>query len=141
MNRPVSPEELSALLDGELSAERASEIHLALLGDAVLRSEYEQLAELDRHWSAATSQARFQFSIQPFVPGLSPRWGMGLAALALLNAIRTVTKLPVSSSLAVVLHGIALGALLVAVTRLVLQSKAGSSLGRNVIQPCSDSSQ
>jgi len=45
--KPVDPEEISALLDGELSSQRADEVRRAIARDHALRSEYEKLSALD----------------------------------------------------------------------------------------------
>jgi hypothetical protein len=57
---PIDPVELSAFLDGELSAERAEEIRVALDRDPILRATYEQLALCDADWSARAATAMFR---------------------------------------------------------------------------------
>jgi anti-sigma factor RsiW len=125
MTKPASNEELSALLDGELSRERGSEIREAFAGDAALRAEYERLAKLNHNWSAAAEQARFKLSVnlQPRFQLDGRTFGMGVVGLTFLIAIRFVAKCPVSASWAVALHAVALGILAIVVTRLVFQSE------------------
>ena len=47
--RPIEPAELSAFIDGELDAERTSEVRAALASDEALRARYESLAHADAH--------------------------------------------------------------------------------------------
>ena len=46
--KPVTSEEISGLIDNELSAERAAEVRAAIEADPSLRNEYETLAGLGR---------------------------------------------------------------------------------------------
>jgi anti-sigma factor RsiW len=126
MIKPVSREELSALLDHELPSARVSEIDFALADDPVLDAEYQRLADLDRSWSEAAKQARFPFSVelQPGFQWVGSTYGMGVL-LALLIGIQLIVKSNISTSLAVAIHAIALGTLLFAIIRLVLRSEAG----------------
>jgi anti-sigma factor RsiW len=57
---PIDPAELSAFLDGELSASRAEEVRAALVRDPVLRRSYELLVARDADWSARASAAMFR---------------------------------------------------------------------------------
>jgi anti-sigma factor RsiW len=57
---PIDPAELSAFLDGELSAARADEVRAALAQDPLLRRSYEQLVALDADWKAQASAAMFR---------------------------------------------------------------------------------
>jgi len=60
----VKPEELSALIDGELSAERAAEVREALAGDLELRAELEGLCIIDRNIRRAADDASFDPEIR-----------------------------------------------------------------------------
>jgi anti-sigma factor RsiW len=89
----VQPEELSAFLDGELSAQRMREVQQRIDGDDALRVQFEALRRLDRKWHAAAFEARFDPSIQ--LPRLvRPKTGMlGFAAIgAALAAVRLMSK-------------------------------------------------
>jgi len=56
----VDPSELSALLDGELTPERAAEVCQAMADHPALRREYEELARLDDDLRAHAREAVFQ---------------------------------------------------------------------------------
>ena len=56
---PVEPEELSALIDRELSPERAAEIERRLTTDPALRAALEALRDLDDRWKAAARTGVF----------------------------------------------------------------------------------
>ncbi len=56
---PIDPAELSAYLDGELSATRADEVRAALALDPELRRSYELLVKCDADWSARAQAAKF----------------------------------------------------------------------------------
>ncbi len=72
--RPISPEEISALLDGELMPSRAEEIRRAMLEDERLRRVYEELAETDSALSSFAAACQFE----PYVllAGVSPVLGL-----------------------------------------------------------------
>lgn len=59
MMNPVQPEELSALLDGELDAARAAEVKARIQADPLLRREFEALRAADAGWRAAADSAAF----------------------------------------------------------------------------------
>ena len=91
---PIQPEELSAFLDGELSAQRMREVQQQLDVNVELRAQFDTLQRLDRQWHAASLGARFKPSIQ-LLPLSEPRsrvlgilaLGTALAALRLLLKI------------------------------------------------------
>lgn len=56
---PVRPEELSALLDGELDPARAAEVQTQIQDDPALRQEFEALSNSDAAWRAAAGSATF----------------------------------------------------------------------------------
>ena len=58
--RPIDPAELSALLDGELSVERAGQVRRAIAEDETLRREYEEIAALDVEFKAYAEAAAFR---------------------------------------------------------------------------------
>jgi anti-sigma factor RsiW len=77
----VDPSELSALLDGELTAQRAAEVRRAIADDPALRREYEELAQLDDDLRAHAQEAVFeprveipqrQRGLRPHVVWLAP---------------------------------------------------------------------
>jgi anti-sigma factor RsiW len=56
---PLDPAELSAYLDGELSAERMREIERIVALDPTARAELESLAKLHARWQASARTAAF----------------------------------------------------------------------------------
>ena len=58
--KPVDPAEVSALLDGELSAERAEQVHRAMTKDSELRCVFEELSAVHRDLTTCAVAARFQ---------------------------------------------------------------------------------
>ncbi|MHB8902114.1 MAG: anti-sigma factor family protein [Thermoguttaceae bacterium] len=92
--RPVRPEEVSALLDGELPPERANEVRLAIANDDHLRQVYQELAETDGRLASLAAACRFEPRIslppvlEPPVLGL-PIWAVATGLLI----VRIVAKL------------------------------------------------
>lgn len=64
--KPIDPMEVSALVDGELTPERAAEVRQAIARDAALRELYEQFtmvdADLNRCAAASTFNPRVSLS-------------------------------------------------------------------------------
>ena len=58
--KPIDPREISALLDGELTEQRAAEVRRAIAEDDSLRQAYRQLAALDGDLKACAAEARFR---------------------------------------------------------------------------------
>ncbi len=88
----IDPAELSGLLDGELSPERAAAVRAALEKDDALRAEYERLRRLDARWAAVTETATFhpRLSLEPRADRPS---AAGLAgAVAALLLVRFLPK-------------------------------------------------
>ena len=75
--KPVLPEELSALMDGELDADRAREVETQVAADPHLRAEFSRLVETDAHWRAAAATAVFS----PAVPRPPTNAGLGSAGV------------------------------------------------------------
>lgn len=131
MSDPIKPEELSALLDGELSPQRQAEVRRALAADPALAAEYARLAELDRDWSAAARQARIAPPIAPPIlrdPHKPLPWPLVGGILLLLIAIRFTTKVSIPFPWALAAHTAALAMLLAIVIRLAREN-AGGDLG------------
>ena len=94
----VQPEELSALLDGELSPPRAREVELQLAADPDLRRELQLLRESDARWLAAAATAAFQPTLRLRAAANLPRRFVAATALIVtLTAVRMAVK--VTSSL------------------------------------------
>ncbi len=89
--QPISPEELSALLDGELESDRAEEVRLAMSQDESLRRMYEQLAKTDN--ALASLAVGYQFEPRISLPETSPVAGLPVYSVALcLLAVRVLAK-------------------------------------------------
>jgi len=89
--KPIDPEELSALLDGELPEPRSEEVRRALEQDPVLREEYERFVAFDADWKREAQAARFRPRVR--IPVASRRWKIPVAGLVLaLAAFRLLIK-------------------------------------------------
>jgi anti-sigma factor RsiW len=122
---PIDPSELSGLLDGELDPVRAQEVRAAIAADPALRAEFEALQDADRAWRDAAASAQFPAAVR--VPSeVAPSWwrqsfvALGAMLVALL-ALRLVTRFGNASrwEWVLLLHSLALAAILVWVTRLL----------------------
>jgi len=64
--KPIDPMEVSALVDGELTPQRAAEVRQAIARDAALREIYEHFtmvdADLNRYAAASTFNPRVRLS-------------------------------------------------------------------------------
>ena len=114
---PVQPEELSALIDGELGPERAAEIERRMAEDPALRAAFDALRDLDGQWKAAAATAVFMPTLAR--PAADPRHGAAAvgsaAALAGLWVMgRAVDAVDVVfAAQAVVLAGLLAGLILI----------------------------
>lgn len=99
---PVQPEELSALLDGELDAARAAEVKAQIQADPMLCHEFEALRAVDAGWRAAADSAAFTSALRLAIDARasSPeraarsRWLAALTiCMALLIGARALLKL------------------------------------------------
>jgi hypothetical protein len=114
MMEPITPQELSAYLDGELDdSHRASQIRAAIENDAAIRHTYQIIAETDSAWRAAAQSARFRPKITlPSRTALGSAVSMG-AALLFLLMVRGLPKLSDTLTWGIMLQGVALGAMMV----------------------------
>jgi anti-sigma factor RsiW len=111
---PVPPEELSALIDRELSPERAAQIERRMAADPELRAAFEALSDLDSRCAAAARTAVFAPNIVR--PAANPRhWaaavGIAAALVGLWVAVRAIDAVVVAfamqaAALAVLLAGL-----------------------------------
>jgi anti-sigma factor RsiW len=115
--KPVLPEELSALMDGELDAERAREVEQALAANPALRSEFERLVDLDAQWRAAASTAVFAPAVRT-TPTSGPRPAAVAAALIVgLVGLRMAPRWVDSLTFGFGLHALTLAVFLVMLVR------------------------
>ena len=84
--KPVDPPEISALLDGELSPERAEQVRCAIAEDRELRRVFDELSvvhtDLIHCAAAARFQPRLTLAKSTSSPGISIV-GLGLTVLTL----------------------------------------------------------
>ncbi len=122
--KPVEPEELSALLDGELDARRAREVALQMQQDPSLRREFDALSTADADWRAAADGAAFvprvrTPTITSYATDARAAQGGWASTLAIgiggFIAVRSVLKLAGSDALAIALPVVALLLLIAAV--------------------------
>ncbi len=77
---PISPEEISALFDGELMPDRAEEVRRAMVEDEQLRRIYERMAETDSALSSFAAACKFEPQVS--LPSISPVLGCPIYAVA-----------------------------------------------------------
>jgi anti-sigma-K factor RskA len=127
--RPVQPEELSALLDRELSPKRADEVRAQVSVDSAMAEELKTLAHFDTRWRALATASAFEPRVD--LPRRSQFWRSALLATGAvaLIVIRLAPKFLDSAVLGVTLNVLALAVVLGAVfwlTRNVLYSMIDS---------------
>lgn len=90
--KPITPEEISALLDGELPPERAAEVRRAIAENDEWRQLFDQLAATDQELRAYVVACRFQprVALLARTEAISP---MVFAFALGLLALRFLTKL------------------------------------------------
>lgn len=98
MTSPVRPEEISALLDGELPPGRAEEVRRALAEDHSLREVYRQLVAVDGDLTAYAADCQFSPRLSMAgrlsMEGRRPMPDRSIAAVACgLLAVRVLAKL------------------------------------------------
>jgi len=108
---PFDPAELSGLLDGELSLERAEEMRHLLTSDPTLHEQYERLVRLNAVWKSDSS--RLVFRPQVSLTGGLMAHRLIIACLVLsIVLIRLTLKLvpqPIEIGVALVLFAFLLG--------------------------------
>jgi anti-sigma factor RsiW len=127
----IDPAELSALLDGELSPQRAREVEAAIARDPELRAAFGRLRALDARWRSMASTAAFRpetdLARAALPAGSNVRnlhalrilGPVSVLALAALLVLRILPKLMDSMLMSTCLHAIALVVVLVCVLRVL----------------------
>jgi hypothetical protein len=91
--KPVQPEELSALLDGEIDSQRAREIRAQFEADPDLRAQFDALRQRDTQWRTAAAAAAFDPSISMSTARASTISGPAIVLLVMLMVlVRFVSK-------------------------------------------------
>jgi anti-sigma factor RsiW len=111
----VQPEELSALLDGELNPTRTREVEMQIAADPQLRGELQRLRESDARWRAAAATAAFEPAVRLRDASNRPREFVAAATLLVtLTAVRMAAKLTDSLVLSFGVQAVVLVVLLAA---------------------------
>ena len=126
----VRPEELSALLDGELDPQREREVRAQLATDPALSRELESLRRLDAQWATAGAAARFvpTVSLPTNAVAREVRWPVA-ALLLILLPIRLVSKMIDGPAMGWILNGIALAFVLTVMILLLRNDRHSTGQG------------
>jgi len=95
--KSVDPAELSALIDGELSPERAAEVRQAIETDEALRRQYQRLLMLDAELKTEAQSALFRPRVtlpQPSRVSWLPLIPLVLLLVALRILFKVLPSLP-----------------------------------------------
>jgi anti-sigma factor RsiW len=98
--KPVDPAEVSALLDGELSPERAEQVRRAIAEDSELRCVFEELSAVHRDLITCAVAARFHPRISLAKSTSFPAVGVLGLTLAMLTLRLMVKLLPLGIGVA-----------------------------------------
>jgi anti-sigma factor RsiW len=120
MTEPIEPHELSGLLDGELTSQRAKEVRRSMEDDPKLLAEFERLQRFDNSWSAAASAAAFEPEIilPPQRNGQAGLFTGIVPALCVLLAARFLAKLDSTFTISVAVHLVLLLLIIAALIRI-----------------------
>lgn len=126
---PVQPEELSALLDGELSVDRARDVERQIAVEPELRREYQRLRQDDARWRRAAQTAAFPPALRLPHEGRRPgRFAGTVALVLLLAAVRVEGKVTDVFLLSFGMHAVALVCLVVGVVWLARDGDLDGSI-------------
>ena len=117
---PVQPEELSALIDGELDPQRTSELKAQIAADPALRASFEALRDLDNRWRAAARTAAFIPQIRPPAPARWNGWLTAVAVAAALVGMRIAVRATDTTTTELAVQALVLAAVLTRITWLGL---------------------
>jgi len=134
----VQPEELSALLDGELNPQRTREIEMQIAADPEWRRELQLLRESDARWRAAAATAAFQPVVR--LRDASDRFRRFVAAttlIVMLTAVRMAAKLTSSLVLSFGVQAVVLVVLLAAIIWFADASEREASASQSGAEPAS----
>jgi anti-sigma factor RsiW len=108
--KPVDPAEISALLDGELSAERSEQVRRSIAESSELRQVFEELTAVHRDVTADAVAARFRPRLS--LPGGTTFPALGVLGFAIAMLVVRVAAKLVPVTVGGVLHAAALAAVL-----------------------------
>jgi anti-sigma factor RsiW len=119
--------EISAYLDGELSAERAQAVRAAIDTQPELQAAVQRLASLDRRWQRAADAAHFSPAIvMPPAKGSLRGALFAAGAVVGLITIRVVPKLLESLEWGVLINGVGLAVIAIWLAKFVSSAPADS---------------
>ena len=125
---PVQPEELSALIDGELDPQRALAVEAQIAADPVLKREFDELCGLDDRWRDAAWTSNFPVQVLPVAPAAWRSYlAMGAVVIVLLG-VRAAARLIDPWPVALTLQCVALISILVWLTRAARQRDSVSQI-------------
>jgi anti-sigma factor RsiW len=103
----MDPSELSALLDGELSATRAAQVKAIIAADPRVLAEYERLEQADARWRSMACGAAFKAPVRlpPVRAELSP---LAIAGLCFIPMASLAGKVEGAMIPSLALNGLAL---------------------------------
>jgi anti-sigma factor RsiW len=120
----IEPHELSAYLDGELTADRAQAVAAALASDPALRAEYEALAGADATWRQTAQAATFQPYIRWPQKSICSIPAPAAAALAtILVVVKLAPHLTEGLALGLAVHALALAVALIGIAWVALPAR------------------
>jgi anti-sigma factor RsiW len=105
---PVQPEELSALIDGELDPQRADEVESQIAADPHLRATFETLRDLDERWRTAARTGALAPRVSLPAPAFWKGWAWVLVVAAALAGVRVAVRLVDTTTIAYALQGLVL---------------------------------
>ena len=118
--KPLDSAELSAYLDGELSAQRMREVESILASDPIARAEFEALAAVDADWRTSARSAGFRPNVElPFAMEDPISLQMVAAFVVLLIIMQFALNQLNVLALALALNGVALAVVLIGVVYLI----------------------
>lgn len=136
--KQVQEEELSALIDGELSPERAEEVRVMLQTNPALREQFAVLGKFDAQlWRAgedAAFSAEITFPAKPLVTGSVRMWPLGIGVALALVVIRLLPKLIDLPTLGVSLQVAACAAILSIIIKMTreLAPSGNAAFGKGI---------
>ena len=127
--KQVQEEELSALIDGELSPERAEEVRLMVQADPALREQFAALGKFDALlWRAGEDAAFSAEIIFPADPLVASRiWPLGIGVALALVIIRLLPKLLELPTLGVSLQLMAGAAILFVIIKMTRELESSGN--------------
>ena len=127
---PVTPEELSGYLDGELSVERAGMVAAELAGNEDLAATFADMQASDLVWRAAAGSARFQPATELIAAAAGrPSLGGMFAVLLPLVVLALLPRLFDAPELTLLANVVALALVLPWIVRMVAAEVADTARG------------